>query len=428
MTDTPRSAEQDKVLGAVDELADSLITTLREMVRIPTVNPPGEKYEEFCRYYAGRMAGLGYDTETVHVPASRLAELAPLGDGSARPSVLAHLQGPQGPGRRLHLNGHYDVVRVGHGWTHDPFGGDLADGRVYGRGSADQKSGLAAAVIAVEALRRADVRWRGTITHSAVPDEETTGVHNAGTGYLVEAGHIAASNTDAVIITEPFSPTGVGIGHKGAIWGEFTITGKQAHGSSPKLGVNAVEAMARALSAVETELQPKLAERVTEYGVTPAESTSATLSFDTIQGGEATNIVPDRCRVTFNRRLIPGEGLQDARQELHDLFASVCAPGTGLHLHYHENYHTDPVLVAENEPIVASASNAVRLLGHQPRTLISAGSDDQRFVARDAGITNSVIYGPGQTGLSHITDESIEVADLVAGTKGLALILLDQLT
>ena len=428
MNNAPMTAEQEKVLSAVDALTDTLIGTVREMVRIPTVNPPGEQYEQFCRYYANLMAELGYDTETVHVPASRLAELAPLGDGSARPSVLAHLQGPHGPGRRVHLNGHYDVVRVGHGWSHEPFGGDLVDGRIYGRGSADQKSGLGAAMIAVEALRRADVRWSGTISHSAVPDEETTGVHNAGTGYLVETGHITASNTDAVIITEPFSPSGVGIGHKGAIWGEFTITGKQAHGSSPKLGVNAVEAMARALSAVETELQPKLAERITEYGVTPAESTSATLSFDTIQGGEATNIVPDQCSVTFNRRLVPGERLQDARQELHELFSSVCASGTGLNLHYHEKYHTEPVLVREDEPIATSARNAIQRLGRDPRALISAGSDDQRFVVRDAGITNSVVYGPGQTGLSHISDEYIEVADLVAGTKGLALILLDQLT
>lgn len=421
------TAEQENVLRAVDELSDEVVETLRAMVRIPTVNPPGECYEQFCQYYENMLAKLGYDTETVRVPSSRLAELAPLGDGAGRPSVLGHLDGPKGPGKRIHLNGHYDVVRVGNGWTHDPFSGALVDDRIYGRGTADQKSGLAAAVIAVEALRRAKVPWRGTVTHSAVPDEETTGVHNAGTGYLVETGHIHASNTDAVIITEPFSPSGVGIGHKGAIWGEFTITGKQAHGSSPKLGANAVEAMARALSAVEVELQPKLADRVTEYGVTPAESTSATLSFDTILGGEATNIVPDRCSVTFNRRLVPGESLQEARKELQRVFASVCEADSDLELHYHERYYTEPVLVGDDEAIAASAQQAVRLLGRQPRTLISAGSDDQRFVARDAGITNSIIYGPGQTGLSHITDEHIEVSDLITGTKGLALILLDQL-
>ena len=106
------------------------------------------------------------------------------------------------------------------------------------------KSGLAAQVIAVEALRRTN--WAGRIVQSAVPDEETVGVRNAGMGWLVEQGLIVA---DALIITEPFGPDGVGIGHKGAIWGEITLHGKQAHGSSPRLGVNAVEAMARYLTS-----------------------------------------------------------------------------------------------------------------------------------------------------------------------------------
>lgn len=419
---------QQQMVAAVDQLTEDLVEMVRAMIRIPTINPPGACYEEFCQYYGDLLSGLGYTSDTVRVPDNQLAELAPLGDGSSRPSVLAHLDGPAGTGPRVHLNGHYDVVRVGNDWTHDPFGAVLQEGRIYGRGAADQKSGLAAGVIAVEALRRSGIPWRGRVTHSAVPDEETTGVRNAGTGYLVESGHIGTHNTDAVIITEPFSPSGVGIGHKGAIWGEFTITGKQAHGSSPKLGANAIEAMARALATVDSELQPKLATRITKYGVTPADSTSATLSFDTITGGEATNIVPDRCSATFNRRLIPGEELHVARDELHRVFSAVCEQDPLLRLHYHERYHTEPVLVSTDEPIVDSTRNAVRALDQQPRMLISAGSDDQRFFVRDAGITNSVVYGPGQTGLSHITDEYIEVDDLVAGAKGLALILLEQLS
>ena len=172
------------------------------------------------------------------------------------------------------------------------------------------KSGLAAQVIAVEALKRTD--WAGRIVQSAVPDEETVGVRNAGMGWLVEQGLIEA---DALIITEPFGPDGVGIGHKGAIWGEITLHGKQAHGSSPRLGINAVEAMARYLAQIDRDLRPLLEDRVTELGVTPPEPHS-TLSFDTIHGGAATNIVPDRCTVTFNRRLLPGEDLDAARDEL----------------------------------------------------------------------------------------------------------------
>jgi succinyl-diaminopimelate desuccinylase len=402
-----------RIEDAVDELQGELVELLQRLVRIPTVNPPGEAYEDFCAAFRDTLDGLGYATDVVRVPEEDLAELAPQGEGRPRPSVLATLE--QGAGPTVHLNGHYDVVPVGNDWTRDPFGGELDDGWIYGRGAADMKSGLAAQVIAVEALRR--TAWAGRIVHSAVPDEETVGVRNAGTGWLVEQGLVRA---DAVIITEPFGPDGVGIGHKGAIWGEITIFGKQAHGSSPRLGVNAVEAMARYLARLDADLRPLLDERITDLGVTPPESIHSTLSFDTIHGGAATNIVPDRCTVTFNRRLLPGEDLDAARAEL-------LAPLDGTKFEYRELYSTEPTLVSTDEPVVQAAVRAVQRLGLEPKILISAGSDDQRFVVHNAGITNSLVYGPGQTGLSHISDERISVADLVLGTKGLALILADLL-
>jgi succinyl-diaminopimelate desuccinylase len=408
----------ETVLAAVDDLRDDLIEVLQRLVRVRTINPPGDAYEEFVAVFGGVFDGLGYDTTVHRVPAGRLDELAPHAGGRPRPNLLATLDGPA-PGPTVHLNGHYDVVPVGNDWTRDPFGGEVDGGKLYGRGSADMKSGLAAQVIAVEALRRAG--WAGRVVHSAVPDEETVGVDNAGTGWLVEQGIISAANTDALIITEPFGPDGVGVGHKGAIWGEITVHGKQAHGSSPRLGVNAIEGMARYLARLDEQLRPRLDERVTEYGVTPNEIHS-TLSFDTITGGAATNIVPDRCVVTFNRRLLPGEALDAARTEL-------LAPldELGLRWDYRETYATEPTLVSEDEPVVQAACRAVRRLGMEPRILISAGSDDQRFVVHRAGITNSLVYGPGQTGLSHISDEHITIDDLVLGTKGLALILAELL-
>jgi succinyl-diaminopimelate desuccinylase len=396
------------VLDAVDELTGDLIALLQALIRIPTVNPPGERYEDFVRAFRATLDGYGYATEVHRVPEEDLPTLAPLGRGLPRPSLIGTLR--RGDGPVVHLNGHYDVVPVGNDWTRDPFGGELVDGWIHGRGAADMKSGLAAQVIAAEAVRRAG--FTGTIVQSAVPDEETVGVRNAGMGWLVEQGLVRA---DALIITEPFGPHGVGIGHKGAIWGEITIHGRQAHGSSPSLGVNAIERMARYLAAIDRDLRPKLDARTTTYGVTPDEP-RATLSFDTITGGAATNIVPDRCTVTFNRRLVPGEDLQQARDEL-------LAPLRDERYEYRELYSTEPVLVGEDEPVVRAARDAVRTLGLTPRLLISAGSDDQRFVVNGAGITNSVIYGPGTTALSHISDERISVEDLVLGTKGLALIL-----
>jgi succinyl-diaminopimelate desuccinylase len=399
-------------MNAVDDLRPDLIELLQAMIRLPTVNPPGTGYEAFVADLQGRLDALGYSTAIHRVPDEHLPELAPHGEGLPRPSLIATLTNGDGP--TVHLNGHYDVVPAGNDWTVDPFGGELIDGHIYGRGAADMKSGLAAQIIAAEAIRRTG--FKGTIVHSAVPDEETVGVRNAGMGWLVESGLVAA---DALIITEPFGPDGVGIGHKGAIWGEITIHGRQAHGSSPRLGVNAIEAMARYLAAIDADLRPKLDARTTSYGVTPDEP-RATLSFDTIRGGAATNIVPDRCTVTFNRRLVPGESLEQARAEL-------LAPLQDLKYDYRETYSTEPVLVSEDEPVVQAALRAVRTLGLTPRILISAGSDDQRFVVNNAHITNSLVYGPGTTALSHISDERISVDDLVLGTKGLALILSDLL-
>ena len=401
--------------AAVDDLRDELVALLQRLIRIPTVNPPGDGYEDFCASFRETLDRLGYATEILRVPPERLDELAPHAQGRPRPNLLATLAHGDGP--TIHLNGHYDVVPVGNDWTRDPFGGELAGGWIYGRGAADMKSGLAAQVIAVEALRRT-TGWAGTIMHSAVPDEETVGVDNAGMGFLVEQGRL--DGADAVIITEPFGPDGVGIGHKGAIWGEITLFGKQAHGSSPRLGVNAVEAMARYLARLDAELRPRLDERITDLGVTPPESIHSTLSFDTIRGGAATNIVPDRCTVTFNRRLLPGEDLGEARREL-------LAPLDGQRYAYRETYSTEPTLVSTGEPVVQAACRAVRTLGLEPKILISAGSDDQRFVVHRAGITNSLVYGPGTTGLSHISDERISVDDLVLGTKGLALTLAELL-
>lgn len=172
-----------------------------------------------------------------------------------------------------------------------------------------------------------------------------------------------------MIITELFGFDGVGIGHKGAIWGEITLFGKQAYGSSLRLGVNAVEAMACYLACLDAELRPRLDERVTELGVTPPESVYSTLSFDTIYGGAATNIVLDRCMVMFNRCLLPGEDLDEVRREL-------LAPLDGQRFEYCETYSTEPMLVGTDEPVVQVACRVVRRLGLEPKILIFAGSDD----------------------------------------------------
>jgi succinyl-diaminopimelate desuccinylase len=415
--------QANSIRHAVEQLKPEMIRVLKDMVGYRTVNPPGEQYEEYVGYAAGLLGELGYETEILRAPQERLSQLAPFGQGLPRPNLIACLKGSSDDGPRIHLNGHYDVVPAASDWTRDPFGGELIDGRVYGRGATDMKGGIVAQIYAVEALRRACIDWGGQITHSIVADEETVGNNNAGTGFIVEQEVATAENTDAVIITEPFGLDGVGIGHKGAIWGSFTIRGKQAHGSTPHLGVNAVEIMARFLARVERELQPKLRQRLPELDILPPEAAQSTLSFDTIEGGDATNIIPDRCTVTFNRRLVPSETLDGARQEMLGIMEAVREDDPRFEYEYRESYATDPTIVSEDEPLARIAAETIRARGREPKLLVSAGSHDQRFFVQKAGITNTILYGPGSYGQSHQADEHITVDDLVEGTVTLALIL-----
>lgn len=412
-----------EILDQVDLLKDDMIKTLQEMVRIPTVNPPGEGYGDFKEYILQLLDHLGYETEVIEVPSELLPELAPTGRGLPRYNILGRLFGSNKNGQRVCLNAHYDVVPVGNGWTVDPFGGELIDGKLYGRGSSDMKSGLVMQIFAVEALRRSGIPWFGEIIQCVVPDEETAGNRNAGTGYLVEQGIIGRDTMDAVIITEPFGPDGIGIGHKGAIWGEITVFGKQAHGSQPLRGINAVELMAEFLHLVKEYLQPKLRSRTTDLNVIPEESIHSTLAFDTIKGGVTPNIIPDRCSVTFNRRLLPDETVEGARNEIHELLTLMKHKDPRFRYEYREFYTTEHVLVPETIPVAQVAKNVITELGMSPKFLITAGTDDQRFVVNDAGIQNCIIYGPGQTSQAHQADEHIDIDDLVISTKALALMM-----
>ncbi|CAN5374034.1 acetylornithine deacetylase/succinyl-diaminopimelate desuccinylase family protein [soil metagenome] len=419
---------KDALLKVVDDCTQEMIEALQALIRIPTVNPPGEHYIECVEHFDAWLKTLGYETEIVSVPEERLAELSPQGNGSPRPNLLARLSGPGGPGLRVHLNGHYDVVPAANDWTRDPWGGEIADGKIFGRGSSDMKGGLVAQIFAVEALRRAGIQWSGQVTHSIVADEETVGNMNAGTGFLVEQGVIAAGNTDAVIITEPFGLVGIGVGHKGAIWGEFIFHGKQSHGSTPHLGVNAVELLARFLARVETELQPELRTRlVTDIPVAPPEAAMSTMSFDTISGGVATNVVPDRCSVTFNRRFVHSESLEGTRGELLSILEEMQGEDPRIEYEYRETYATEPTLVGDDQPLVQIARRAITEMGRTPTATISAGSHDQRFFVRNAGISNAILYGPGPTNISHQSDEFLAIDDLVQGTKTLALMLYEML-
>ncbi|HLI87474.1 MAG TPA: ArgE/DapE family deacylase [Ktedonobacteraceae bacterium] len=418
----PLQAEQRQaILRAAEALADEAIDFLRGLVRIPTVNPPGRAYPECAHYIGERLARLDYAVEYVDLTPEEVAALAPHGQGLPRTNVIGRLPGLQAA-PVLHFNGHMDVVPVGPGWSGDPFGAQIRDGRIFGRGVSDMKGGLAAQIYAVEAVRRAGLRLRGTVEQSGVVDEETTGNRNAGMGLLVERGYIAAGHTDYVVITEPLNVDNICLGHRGALWGEITALGRPSHGSTPERGVNAIEHMADFIHTVTTTLRPRLQQRVNSQPVIPPSASAASISFNVIDGGTNPNSVPDRCTVVFDRRLVMGETLDEARRELWDILQERAHTVSGFDYRYNERYAANPTWVSADTPVVQAFSAAIQqVLGRTPGYVCSPGTDDQRFVVQRGGIEQCIIYGPGEIIQTHNIDESLAIDDFIASIKIMAL-------
>jgi succinyl-diaminopimelate desuccinylase len=414
---------RERVAAAVDGVVEEAVAFAAELVRIPTVNPPGEAYEDAAQTIGDRLARGGFAVSLL--PAEGRPEHTPR---HPRVNVLGILEG-HAPGPCLHLNGHFDVVPPGDGWSVDPFAGIVRDGRLYGRGASDMKAGIAAALYAAEAIRRAGVRLRGRLEISGTVDEESGGL--AGVAWLCERGFIAKARTDYVIIPEPFGAQRICVGHRGVWWFELTTHGRTAHGSMPYLGVSAIDQMAPILEAVRRELKPALEKRVTRMPVVPEGSRRATLNVNAVSGGQAgepvqTPCVADRCTAIFDRRFLPEEGLESARREMHELLERVAAHVPELRYDLRDRMVVHPVETPAASPLVARLNGAIReVTGREASLVASPGSYDHKHVARIAGVEQCVAYGPGLLELAHQPDEYCEVRDLVGATRVLALVMLD---
>jgi succinyl-diaminopimelate desuccinylase len=413
----------DRIVAAVDAAADEIIQFTRDLVRIPTVNPPGDEYEAAARFLGDHLARHRFDVEYVIADNSEAHSAR-----YPRVNVIGARRGSSGrPG--VHLNGHLDVVPPGLGWTVDPFAAVIRDGRIIGRGVCDMKAGLAAAVFAAEALDRAGVDLPGALEISGTVDEESGGF--AGVAHLAGMGRIAKTRTPFVIIPEPLNVDRICIGHRGVYWFELTTRGQIAHGSMPFLGVSAIEAMSEVLAAIRRELEPALNARVTAMPVVPDGARRATINVNGIEGGQGvdgiqTPCVADRCRAIFDRRFLFEESFACAKDELVSLIdrALKAIPGVGYDLR--DLMVVDPVRTPDGSPVVGALDGAIRrVLGSAARLVASPGTYDQKHIARIAGIPDCVAYGPGEIELAHQPDESCAIADILTATKVIALATAD---
>jgi succinyl-diaminopimelate desuccinylase len=413
----------DLVLAAVDALADEAVAFTSDLIRLPTVNPPGEAYEECARFIGGTLVKCGFDIE-YHAAEGRPEHTR----AHPRINVVGTRRG-RALRPLVHLNGHFDVVPAGAGWTVDPFGGQVSDGKIWGRGSCDMKAGIAAAVFAAEAIRRSGIELNGCVEISGTVDEESGGF--AGVAWLAEQKRLSADRTDFVIIPEPLGVDRICVGHRGVYWFEVETRGRIAHGSMPFQGVNAIDHMTLAIERMRRDLRPALATRATAMPVTPPGARHATLNINGIEGGQPvdgiqTPCVADRCRAVFDRRFLMEEGFDAAKAEIAGLLAGLASEMPDFTYALRDLMVVHPTQTPDGSPLVAALERALhRVLGKSGGLVMSPGTYDHKHVARIAGVPHCVAYGPGALELAHQPDEHVEIADLVNATKVIALAVLD---
>jgi len=406
---------EQEVVRQVDQLQPDMVELTRALVRIPTVNPPGDSYADCATLLSRTLAELGYCVECL--PAEGLPE------HSARHPRL-NVVGTLGAGEpTLHFNGHYDVVPAGSGWSLDPFAAEVRDGRIYGRGTCDQKAGIAASLIAVEALRRAQVPLAGAIEQSMTPDEESGGF--AGVAWLCDHGRIAKDRQRYVVITEPLDPERIAIGHRGVYWFELTTRGRVGHGSMPGLALNAADQMTRLIQTLNTRLKPRLAVRLSQAPVEPPEARRPSLSLNALHAGQPLEgwqspCVPDRCTAVYDRRFIHEEAFDDVKAEI-----VAVLDNEGIDFEIRDLMRVDPLLLPQDMRLAQTTASAIEdVLGQQASFIASPGTFDQKHVVRRAGVQECIGYGPGRLTLAHQPDEYVAVDDLVASAKVMALLTL----
>ena len=415
-----------RLAAAVAARQDDLVALTQDLIRIPTLNPPGRNDYEVCDLLARRLAASGFEVQMLR------AEGAPA-DSEAHPrwNLVARLEGAHS-GECVHFNGHHDVVEAGHGWTVDPFGGTVKDGRVYGRGACDMKGGIAAAVIAAEAFAATRPGFAGAIEISATADEESGGF--GGVAWLAERGWFAPERVQHVIIPEPLNKDRICLGHRGVWWAEIETHGRIAHGSMPFLGDCAVRHMGAVLAEMEATLFPLLAGKRTQMPVVPEGARQSTLNINAIHGGEPVQeegytglpapCVPDRCRITIDRRFLIEEDLTEVKGEVAALMERVQAERPSFSYEIRDLFEVLPSMTDRDAPVVRSTAAAIeKVLQKAPDFVVSPGTYDQKHIDRIGRLQNCIAYGPGILDLAHQPDEWVGIKDMVDSATVMALVL-----
>lgn len=354
------------------------VEILQKFVSFKTVNEPGDE-KPLAEYIKVLLDEIGLET--------KIDDL-----GNNRANVIGRLKGKR-ERKTLLFNGHLDTVPSGDmEWKHEPYIGHIEDGKIYGRGTADMKGGLAAMLVAVKAIKKSGVELKGDFLYTATAGEETDSI---GAVKFVNDGGL--DEVGAIIIGEPCSGK-INIAEKGAFWVEITTYGKTAHGAFPKEGVNAVIHMNALISEI-------LSYRF-KYKENPIVG-HPTMNISTIRGGVKTNVVPDRCSITIDMRTVPGMNHNDIIQDFKKLILKLSEEIKG--------FKAD-IRILNNRPAVETIKTHpfIKLAQQTYKEVFGVDTEPQGVdFYTDASIflpaksVPCIFFGPGDSSMAHQPNEYI---------------------
>jgi len=312
--------------------------------------------------------------------------------GQNRANITAHIKST---GRRAALlfACHLDVVGPGEAsWKNPPFAAVESDGKIYGRGSADMKGGITAVVTAVCQIVQAGTKLQGDIIFFAAAGEETD---SCGTKRFVEnpdllpdlAGVVIAEPTDFEIVTA----------HRGMLWLEVTTKGKAAHSSTPELGVNAIASMRSVLVQLENYKIPGEPHKLLG---------GSSMSINTIAGGKAINVVPDKCTITIDMRTLPAQNHQGIVADFEKIFARLKSTNPQFAA---EISVLRQVLALQTDSNCEFVRDFCSCVGNNKTKAVGFTTDGPYFASLGTPV---VIFGPGKPDLAHKPDEFIDISDV----------------
>lgn len=409
------------VLQKIDQNRDRAIEFLQAMVAIPSVTGDEAAIQKFLADY---MRGIGLEVDMWETDWEALKKhpgYRPVERGyEGRPNIVATLKG-KGGGRSLLLNGHTDVIPVGNGegWSVEPWSAEIRDGRLYGRGSADMKSGVASHIMAVEFLKAVGIELAGDVHINVVIDEEVSGHGTLDTvirGYHADAG-ISGETSDLAV-----QPACIG-----RIWFEIAIDGKPAGVQKRYEGVSGIELGYKVVKAVQALEDRRVA--TVKHPLYPNALDSLPCLIGSFSAGNYPSAFPASCLLKGSIGTVPGEDHEGVKQSLVDQIAAAAAEDQWMKDHppvvRFVGYDAQASEIPSDHPIVKLVGDNYRVVtGREPTITGRQGAADTRFL-NEYGNTPTVIFGPGSTAVMHANDEYVSIEDYITSIKVMALSIYD---